>query len=368
MQAGTKVNVIPDRVHLQVDIRTLPGWGQPEVEAMINDALGDLAGDVELTWNAIDVASTSPTDTPLWDALERVARASYPDARCVPFLTVGATDARFFRRLGTVAYGFGLFSEQLVVRAVRDDVPRRRRAGRRGLARAVGRAVGRARPAVAAVSPPGRPGTRPVAAVLFDFGGRHHRQPLRRLRRYERDHGLPDGFIRSRERHQPSRQRLGPPRAQRARVRRVLRGLRSRDPGGGRPRRRPRPVRHVLGAAPSRDGRGRRGAVASTSRPGSSRTTSSPRSRQSAYSALAEVLALFDAVVESSVVGVRKPDERFYLMACEALDVAPRQAVFLDDLGVNLKPARALGMATIKVTDTSTALTELEAVVGIALR
>jgi acetylornithine deacetylase/succinyl-diaminopimelate desuccinylase-like protein len=113
LQAGTKVNVIPDRVHLQVDIRTLPGWGLPEVEAMINDALGDLAGDVEVTWNSIDVASTSPTDTPLWDALERVAQGSYPDARCVPFLTVGATDARFFRRLGTVAYGFGLFSEQL---------------------------------------------------------------------------------------------------------------------------------------------------------------------------------------------------------------------------------------------------------------
>src|SRR5580704_4262682 len=113
LQAGTKVNVIPDRVHLQADIRTLPGWGQAEVEAMIDDALGDLAGDVELSWNSIDVATTSPADTPLWDALERVAQHSYPDARCVPFLTVGATDARFFRRLGTVAYGFGLFSKNL---------------------------------------------------------------------------------------------------------------------------------------------------------------------------------------------------------------------------------------------------------------
>ena len=61
---------------------------------------------------------------------------------------------------------------------------------------------------------------------------------------------------------------------------------------------------------------------------------------------------MFDAVVESSVVGVRKPDERFYLLACDALGISPRQAVFLDDLGVNLKPARALGMTTIKVTDT----------------
>ncbi len=113
LRAGTKINVIPDRVELQVDIRALPGWDLAAVEAMLGDALGDLAGDVEVTWNSIDVATTSPTDTPLWDALERVAQVSYPDARCVPFLTVGATDARFFRRLGTVAYGFGLFSEHL---------------------------------------------------------------------------------------------------------------------------------------------------------------------------------------------------------------------------------------------------------------
>jgi len=113
MTAGTKVNVIPDRVQLQVDIRTLPGWDRPEVEAMLREALGDLADDVEATWNFTDPASTSPTDTPLWNSLERVARRSYPDARCVPFLTVGATDARFFRKLGTVAYGFGLFSRHL---------------------------------------------------------------------------------------------------------------------------------------------------------------------------------------------------------------------------------------------------------------
>ena len=85
-------------------------------------------------------------------------------------------------------------------------------------------------------------------------------------------------------------------------------------------------------------------------------------------SPLADVLALFDVVVESSVVGVRKPDERFYLLACEALEVAPTEAVFLDDLGVNLKPARSLGMTTIKVTDTAGALDQLEHVLGIALR
>ncbi|MCB1003655.1 MAG: HAD-IA family hydrolase [Acidimicrobiales bacterium] len=82
---------------------------------------------------------------------------------------------------------------------------------------------------------------------------------------------------------------------------------------------------------------------------------------------MAEVLALFDAVVESSRVGVRKPDPRFYELACERLSIAPDEAVFLDDLGVNLKPARALGMTTIKVVDPDEALAELEAVVGFPL-
>jgi putative hydrolase of the HAD superfamily len=81
-----------------------------------------------------------------------------------------------------------------------------------------------------------------------------------------------------------------------------------------------------------------------------------------------EVLDLFDFVVESSKVGIRKPEPRFYELACELLEVEPDECVFLDDLGVNLKPARAMGMATIKVTDPAAALDELEALVGIPLR
>ena len=81
-----------------------------------------------------------------------------------------------------------------------------------------------------------------------------------------------------------------------------------------------------------------------------------------------DVLALFDHVIESSVVGVRKPDPRFYELACAAAGVEPDEVVFLDDLGVNLKPARALGMTTIKVGDPDVALAELEQVVGFPLR
>ena len=82
---------------------------------------------------------------------------------------------------------------------------------------------------------------------------------------------------------------------------------------------------------------------------------------------LAAVLSCFDAVVESSVVGVRKPERRFYELALERLGVAAEESVFLDDLGVNLKPARAMGMRTIKVTDPAAALSELSEVTGLDL-
>jgi len=82
---------------------------------------------------------------------------------------------------------------------------------------------------------------------------------------------------------------------------------------------------------------------------------------------VAAIYALFDAVLESRVLGVRKPDPRFYELACETLGVEPSECVFLDDLGVNLKPARALGMHTIKVTDPDAALAELEALLGVVL-
>jgi putative hydrolase of the HAD superfamily len=82
---------------------------------------------------------------------------------------------------------------------------------------------------------------------------------------------------------------------------------------------------------------------------------------------VAGVYSLFDAILESRVLGVRKPDPRFYELACETLDVEPDECVFLDDLGVNLKPARALGMHTIKVLDPQVALAELGALTDLSL-
>ena len=84
--------------------------------------------------------------------------------------------------------------------------------------------------------------------------------------------------------------------------------------------------------------------------------------------AVEAVMELFSHVIESSKVGIRKPDPEIYKMACAALDVAPERAVFLDDLGINLKPARALGMATIKVSGAEQAISELETLLGHPLR
>jgi putative hydrolase of the HAD superfamily len=82
---------------------------------------------------------------------------------------------------------------------------------------------------------------------------------------------------------------------------------------------------------------------------------------------VAAVMARFDVVLESSRLGLRKPEPAFYLLACERLGVVPADCVFLDDLGVNLKPARAMGMTTIKVDDPAVAIAELGAVLGLDL-
>ena len=83
---------------------------------------------------------------------------------------------------------------------------------------------------------------------------------------------------------------------------------------------------------------------------------------------VAEVMALFDHVIESAKIGLRKPDPRIYQMMTAALGVDPKSCVYLDDLGVNLKPARDMGMTTIKVLSGAQALADLEAATGLTLR
>ncbi|MEM9130733.1 MAG: M20/M25/M40 family metallo-hydrolase [Actinomycetota bacterium] len=108
-----KTNIIPDDVELHVDIRTLPGDETEEVQAHLDTALGDLADEVDVEIIMNDPASISRTDTPLWESLQRAVERPFPGSRLSPQMTVGFTDARVFRALGSVAYGAGLFSPEL---------------------------------------------------------------------------------------------------------------------------------------------------------------------------------------------------------------------------------------------------------------
>lgn len=82
---------------------------------------------------------------------------------------------------------------------------------------------------------------------------------------------------------------------------------------------------------------------------------------------VAEVMALFDHIIESAKIGLRKPDPRIYRMMVETLKVDPKNCIYLDDLGVNLKPAREMGMTTINVASGAQAIAELEAATGLKL-
>jgi acetylornithine deacetylase/succinyl-diaminopimelate desuccinylase-like protein len=113
VRGGSKVNTVPDRIEIDVDIRALPGVTPAEVDAMLDEALGDLRGRVAVESIGREEGSLTSPDTPLVDTLRRVTRALVPGSHIVPRLTVGATDARFFRMHGIPAYGFGLHSPRI---------------------------------------------------------------------------------------------------------------------------------------------------------------------------------------------------------------------------------------------------------------
>lgn len=225
-----------------------------------------------------------------------------------------------------------------------------------------------AQPADLADTSPARPAgeDRPnpaVRAVLFDFGGVIIDSPFEAFTRYEQRHGLPDGFIRSLNARNPHDNAW-------ARLERneidfdgfCTAFAAEAEAAGG----------HV-------DAREPFVAMNGTFKPGMVDAVRACRRHfrtglltnnfvtPLSGSTHADVVHLFDVVVESAVVGIRKPQPDFYLLACDRLGIEPHQAVFLDDLGVNLKPARALGMTTIKVTDPPGALAELQEVLGITL-
>jgi acetylornithine deacetylase/succinyl-diaminopimelate desuccinylase-like protein len=114
LQAGSKLNIIPEEVEIGLDIRTLPGDGVEQVLEMIGAALGDLIDEVDVHFHRPDdVATASPAESPLVDAMGRAVQQFYAGTTLLPMRMVGTTDARHFRRrFGTAAYGFGIFSEK----------------------------------------------------------------------------------------------------------------------------------------------------------------------------------------------------------------------------------------------------------------
>ncbi len=212
-----------------------------------------------------------------------------------------------------------------------------------------------------------------IDAVLWDFGGVILSSPFDAFAAYEREVGLPENFIRGLNARNPDTNAWA----------RMERSDISRDEFVVAFEAEARAAGHKL------DGRRVLASISGEIRPemvealrrvrarhrvacitnnmksgdGPGMAASQERARQ-----VAEIMGLFEHVVESSKLGMRKPDPRIYHHACALLGVAPEACVYLDDLGVNLKPARAMGMRTIKVGDPAVAIAELEAMVGFALR
>jgi putative hydrolase of the HAD superfamily len=210
----------------------------------------------------------------------------------------------------------------------------------------------------------------PFRAVIFDLGGVVFPSPFDAFAVYEREHGLPDRFIRGvvaasadhgawarLERSELSFDEFCVAfTAECAEAGGTVDAVElMREIGRGFE---PRPA--MVQAITAIRAQGLKvGALTNNWAPSNASDDNAPR-------ALGH-LGSFDVVVESAVEGLRKPDPRIYELVCDRLDITPPDAVFLDDLGVNLKPARALGMTTIKVVDPDEALAELSTVLGFAL-
>ncbi len=109
-----KINTIPDVVSVGVDIRTLPSQDIDDARAFLDELLGELSDRVTYEFSGVTISgTTSPTDTPLWAAMETAARRTYADAVLLPSMIAGATDARYLRPRGVTTYGFGLLSTRL---------------------------------------------------------------------------------------------------------------------------------------------------------------------------------------------------------------------------------------------------------------
>ena len=210
-----------------------------------------------------------------------------------------------------------------------------------------------------------------IEAVLWDIGGVLTASPFEAFNQFEAANGLPRDFIRSVNATNPKTNAWAQFEsnqvdadafdalfhAETAALGHPVHGKRLLEILSGAPR--PR----MIQALRSCKERFRVGAITNNMKPA---RESPPATKDPKRSALMEkAMSLFEVVVESSIEGVRKPDPAIYRIACERLGVEPARTVFLDDLGINLKPARAMGMHTIKVLNEDQALAELSAITGL---
>lgn len=209
-----------------------------------------------------------------------------------------------------------------------------------------------------------------IEAVIWDFGGVFTTSPFDAFNRYERERGLPNDIIRKINSINPDTNawaRIERSEVDAATFDRTFAeeakaagfDIRGADvlallSGDLRPR--------VVAAFKACKAKFKVACITNNAPTGKGAGMSSSSEKAAA---IAEVFSMFDHVIESSKAGVRKPDPRIYRMMCDAIDVAPAACVYLDDLGINLKPAREMGMTTIKVTSEQQLLDDLAKAVGL---
>ena len=211
--------------------------------------------------------------------------------------------------------------------------------------------------------------TKTFKAVIWDFGGVFTSSPFDAFARYEAEQGLPRNFIRTVNATNPLDNAWA--KLEQSKVsgeefdslfREESKALGHEVPGADvlkllsgslRPR--------VVEALKVCKQHGKVGCITNNAPigKGASMTNDAEKAAQ-----LAHVFDQFDHLIESSKIGIRKPDPQIYKLMCEALDVAPEDCVYLDDLGINLKPARAMGMTTIKVLGEDQLLEDLKSATG----
>lgn len=209
-----------------------------------------------------------------------------------------------------------------------------------------------------------------IEAILWDFGGVLTTSPFEAFNRYEAERGIPRDFIRRVNATNPEHNAWALFESSRVGIEEfdTLFAEESEQLGHRIPGReviallsgdvRPRMV-EMLRLCKTRY---RVACITNNVRSGQGPGMASTAERANR---VAQVMELFDLVVESSLEGIRKPDPRIYRLTCERLSVDPGAAVFLDDLGINLKPAKDLGMRTIKVLDEEQAIRDLAELTGL---